>query len=285
MHTVNFRKMAEDYEIVAKAIRYLEEQHPKQPQLSEVAAYLGMSEFHFQRLFTSWVGISPKRFLQCLTLDYARKVLASSQSLMLTAFQAGLSGPGRLHDLFLTCEAVTPGEFRRRGAGLTVRYAFHPTPFGEALIAMTQKGICNLQFVDAHGRDAALERLARQWARANLLEDQDAIAQIVPRIFSNLPVTAGIPLKLHILGTNFQIKVWEALLRIPAGSMVSYQDVAIFIGLPTSVRAVAQAVARNPVAVLIPCHRVLRKSGEIGGYRWGTTRKKALLGWELAHLE
>lgn len=273
-----------DYTLVAKAIAYLEEHQSQQPDLSEVAAFVGLSEFHFQRLFSRWVGISPKRFLQYLNVEYAKHALQSSGNILFTAYQIGLSGAGRLHDLFISCEAVTPGDYRRRGEGLHIRYSIQPTPFGEALVAMTHRGICNLQFVDERGRQAALERLYRAWPRASLCEDALSISQAVRDIFSDFPKQTGIPVKLHIHGTNFQIKVWEALLHIPAGRVVSYQDIAVYIGMPESARAVGQAVARNPVAVVIPCHRVLPKAGSFGGYRWGTVRKKALLAWEASRL-
>lgn len=281
----NDSQLAADYMLVAKAIAFLEEHQHLQPDLKEVAASVGLSEFHFQRLFSRWVGISPKRFLQFLTVEHAKQALRTSHNVLLAAYQAGLSGPGRLHDLFVSCEAMTPGEYRRRGEGVDIRYAFQPTPFGEALVAMTQKGICNLQFVDGDEQQAAIQRLYRAWPKANLCEDATSISPIVYAIFSDFPLQPGIPIKLHLRGTNFQIKVWQALLNIPAGKVVSYQDIAICIGMPDSARAVGQAIARNPVAVIIPCHRVLPKSGSFGGYRWGRVRKKALLAWEASRME
>lgn len=268
-----------DYVRVAKAIRYLEENFRRQPELAEVAAAVGISEYHFQRLFRRWAGVSPKRFLQFLTADYARELLRHSATVLDAAFEAGLSGPGRLHDLLVSVDAVTPGETRRRGAGLTLRHGVHPTPFGPCLLAASDRGVCALTFVEPGGERGAVEQLAQRWENARLVADSTTTAPLVERIFAG---GEGEPLTLHLRGTNFQIRVWEALLRIPEGAVATYGRVAGEVGEPAAVRAVGTAVGRNPVAFLIPCHRVIRGTGAFGGYAWGLTRKRAMLGWEAA---
>jgi AraC family transcriptional regulator of adaptative response/methylated-DNA-[protein]-cysteine methyltransferase len=270
-------QLSEDYRRVEQAIRFLEANARQQPDLAAVAAHVGLSEFHFQRLFTRWAGISPKRFLQFLTKENA-KALLSRRSVLDATYASGLSSPGRLHDLLVECEAATPGEIRSRGRGLTIRYGFHPTPFGECLLALTGRGVCFLGFVDA-GRPAAIEQLRRDWPNADLEEDPPATGAIVEQVFSE---AAGARLRLHLRGTNFQIKVWEALLRLPSGAAASYESLAAQVGAGSAARAVGNAVARNPVAYLIPCHRVLQKAGGFGSYRYGPARKKAILLWEQA---
>ena len=270
-----------DYERIERAIRYLEENYQHQPSLKELAQNTGLSEFHFQRLFRRWAGVSPKRFLQYLTAGHAARLLRASRSNLEAAYEAGLSGGGRLHDLFINLHAVTPGELKRAGAGLTIQYGFHPSPFGECLIAMTARGVCHLGFLLPADRRAALAELAAEWPHARLKETPRVTAPLARRLFTRVNGDAP-SIDLHVRGTNFQIKVWEALLRIPPGGVVSYEDIARRIRAPRAVRAVANAVAHNPVAWLIPCHRVIRKSGALGGYRWGETRKKALLAWEAA---
>ncbi|MHB0875649.1 MAG: methylated-DNA--[protein]-cysteine S-methyltransferase [Anaerolineae bacterium] len=277
---------ADDYRLVESAIAYLNQHFREQPDLAEVAAAVGLSEFHFQRLFKAWAGISPKRFLQYLTLEYAKGVLAESRSLLDASYESGLSGPGRLHDLFVTLEAVTPGEFRSGGRGVAIRYGFHDSPFGRCLLAATSRGICGLYF----GRDAtvlpsgqALEELRREWPAATLVEDPSATQPLAERVFTVEAATEGEPLRVIVKGTNFQVQVWQALLRIPAGRVLAYEDVARLIGRPSAVRAVGQAVAHNPVSFVIPCHRVIRKSGAFGNYGGGILRKRAMLGWEAAH--
>jgi AraC family transcriptional regulator of adaptative response/methylated-DNA-[protein]-cysteine methyltransferase len=283
--TTDYTQLSTDYERIEQAILYLERNFRSQPALKDVAESIGLSEYHFQRLFTRWVGISPKRFLQYLTKEYAMNLLEQSTDVLETAYQSGLSGPGRLHDLLVNCEAVTPGEYKLRGAGLTIQYGFHPTPFGECLLAVTGRGICALAFVQGGDRSIPLGILKKQWARARLVEDPQATGLLVERIFAPRPGQGLAPLNLFLKGTNFQIKVWEALLRIPPGSVVSYENIAAAIGMPSAARAVSNAVAHNPIPVVIPCHRVIRKMGALGGYRYGTARKKALLGWEMAHAE
>ncbi|MBI4927686.1 MAG: methylated-DNA--[protein]-cysteine S-methyltransferase [Anaerolineae bacterium] len=275
----NFQSL-EDYRRIEQAIHYLEAQHTRQPELAEVAAAVGLSEFHFQRLFTRWVGISRKRVLQYLTKEYAKQMLERSAGLLETAYASGLSGPSRLHDLFVQAEAVTPGEFKRAGQGLTIRYGFHPSPFGEVLLAQTPRGLCGLQFSEHLGREATLAELSELWHADELLHDQQSVAAVAARIFN--PQGWDAPLALHLNGTNFQLKVWEGLLRIPPGSAVTYAGLAGIIGMPRAARAVGGAVGANPIAVLIPCHRVIRGGGEFGSYHYGSARKKALLGWEAA---
>ncbi|MBN2146536.1 MAG: bifunctional helix-turn-helix domain-containing protein/methylated-DNA--[protein]-cysteine S-methyltransferase [Anaerolineales bacterium] len=273
---------AADYQSVEQAIHFLEQNHQRQPSLAEIAASVNLSEYHFQRLFTRWVGISPKRFLQFLTKENAKRMLECSTSLLETAYASGLSGPGRLHDLFVTCEAVTPGEYKQRGEGLTIRYGFHSSPFGDCMLALTERGICGLAFVEGGGKAQTLQELEQRWQYARLIPDPELTGPLIRRIFQ--PSSAGSdPLRIYLQGTNFQIKVWEALLRIPPGCLTSYENLARAAGSPEAVRAVGSAVARNPIPVIVPCHRVIRKMGEFGQYRYGPARKKALLGWEMAH--
>jgi len=284
----NFTQLSADYQRIEQAIRFLEDNARRQPDLTEVAAHVGLSEYHFQRLFTRWAGISPKRFLQFLTKENA-KALLSRTSVLSAAYEAELSGPGRLHDLLVQCEAVTPGEYRMKGAGVDIAYGFHPTPFGECLLALTGRGICFLAFVDGE-RLYALEQLRLDWANANLQEDPSRTRLVVQQIFAPHSGTSLTPrepraIALHLRGTNFQIKVWEALLRLPPGAATSYEALAEQVGSINAARAVGNAVARNPLAYLIPCHRVLQKAGGFGNYRYGATRKQAILGWEMAQTE
>lgn len=273
--------MKSDYEIVEQAIRYLEANFREQPELSDVARHVGLSEAHFQRLFRRWAGISPKRFLQYLTAQHARELLADSRSVLDVSYAVGLSGGGRLHDLMLNVVAATPGEVKSGGAGIAIRYGFHESPFGEAMIAVTDRGLCALAFVQNDDRDHLLDELRARWPAAEITESVAATQKYARMIFGD---SAG-DITLFVKGTNFQIRVWEALLRVPSGRAVTYEDIAFSIGQPTAVRAVGAAVGQNPIAYLIPCHRVLRKSGVFGEYHWGSTRKKALLGWESAQTE
>jgi len=278
----DFKELSEDYLRVEQAIQYLENHHKDQPGLEEIAASVGLSEFHFQRIFTRWAGISPKRFLQFLTKENAKDLLNKSENLLDTTLQVGLSSLGRLHELFVTTEAVTPGEYKSRGTGLTIRYGLHPTPFGKCLIGVTERGICHLGFVQTNEGDA-IDALVSDWKEARMIEDPRATAPLVAPIFL-LNAREQTPLHLHLRGTNFQLKVWEALLSVPTGAVTTYQRLAAQIGQPTASRAVGTAVGHNPIAVLIPCHRVIRALGEFGNYRYGTPRKMALLGWEQAAL-
>jgi AraC family transcriptional regulator, regulatory protein of adaptative response / methylated-DNA-[protein]-cysteine methyltransferase len=286
MSTFDLSQASEDFHRIEQAIRYIEANTARQPELSEIAASLNLSEYHFQRLFTRWAGISPKRFLQFLTKENAKQLLDHSASLLEATYEAGLSSPGRLHDLFIQTEAVTPGEYKTQGQGIQILYGFHPTPFGECLLAMTDRGICWLAFVEEN-RQTALHELKHEWANASFEESPERTAAVVRQIFQPAPPKAGrnpVPLHLHLRGTNFQIKVWEALLNLPEGGLTSYETLSEQMGHPRAARAVGNAVGRNPIAYLIPCHRVLRKSGEIGNYRYGAARKRAILGWEMAQM-
>jgi AraC family transcriptional regulator, regulatory protein of adaptative response / methylated-DNA-[protein]-cysteine methyltransferase len=274
------RSGARDYERAARAIDYLRRNAAGQPDLAAAARHAHLSEHHFQRLFTRWAGVSPKRFVQFLTLEHAKARLATTRGVLDLAGAVGLSGPGRLHDLFVTLEAVSPGEFKASGAGLAIRYGVHDSPFGAALVAITARGICGLHFVDNSNDGAG--RLRRDWPDAELRRDPGATAQVAERIFRPLSSPPGRPLALLVKGTNFQVKVWRALLELPVGALASYGEVAARIGAPGSARAVGTAVGANPIAWLIPCHRVIRESGALGGYRWGPERKAAMLGWEAA---
>jgi AraC family transcriptional regulator of adaptative response/methylated-DNA-[protein]-cysteine methyltransferase len=276
----NFAQACRDYDRIEKAIQFIEIHFDRKPELKEIAGHVGLSEFYFQRLFSNWVGISPKRFLQFLTKEYVKELLSKPTSLLDASFDAGLSGPGRLHDLFVTCEAVTPGEFKARGKGLTITYGFHSSPFGECLIALTGRGICWLAFVRSGSRPALLSELKNAWKKARLIEDPSGTRPLAARIYDPAMWKSSNPIPVLVKGTNFQIKVWEALLRIPVGTVVTYEDIALHIGLPKAVRAVGNAVGKNPVSFVIPCHRVVRKTAEFGNYGGGPARKKAMLGWE-----
>lgn len=279
MQTAALDEGARHYAVVARAIDYIRAHVARQPTLEEVADAVHMSPFHLQRVFTGWAGISPKRFLQYLTKEHARMELARASNLLSVAADSGLSGPGRLHDLMISCEAMTPGEIRSGGLGLAIGCGIAPSPFGEALIGWTSRGICHLAFCTATPPDmfADLERL---WPAASITRDDEAARALIATVFPAAPARG----RLHLLlrGTNFQIKVWEALIRTEPGTLVSYKSLANGIAAPTASRAVGGAVAANTIAYLIPCHRVIRESGVIGNYRWGSARKCAMLGWEAA---
>jgi len=280
-----FSQAAKDYQRVEQAIRYLEANFQNQPGLEEIATSVHLSPYHFQRLFQRWAGISPSRFLQFLTLEYAKERLRASQSVLDAALDAGLSGPGRLHDLFVTFEALTPGEYKQQGSGLEIAYGFHDTPFGRCLLATTHRGICGVRFLEGGAEDSSLAQIGAEWPRARFVEDAGGTQALVERIFA--PAQRGQERPFHLLlkGTNFQVSVWRALLAIPAGDVVSFEALSGSLGRPRSTRAVANAIARNPVAYLVPCHRVIRKAGETARYRWGAARKKAMLAWEAGRLE
>ena len=273
-------QLSEDYARIEQAIRYLEQNFRQQPALKEIAASAGLSEYHFQRLFTRWAGISPKRFLQFLTVEYAKQLLVESNSVLEVTYEAGLSSPSRLHDLFVTCEAITPGEYKKSGEGLAITYGYHASPFGECLLAVTDRGVCGLSFGHSGNRAEALAELKENWPQAQFRQDSGDTQPLAEQIFEPVKRTTALPVILK--GTNFQLKVWQALLQIPPGAVVSYHDVATYIGQPNAARAVGNALARNPVGFIIPCHRVIRRVGVAGAYAWGSTRKKAILGWEAA---
>ena len=276
----NFKQLSDDYKRIEQAILYLEEHYKQQPSLEIVAASVGLSEYHFQRLFTRWAGVSPKRFLQFLTKENAKELLKRSENLLDTTHQVGLSSLGRLHELFVTTEAVTPGQYKTSGEGVTIRYGIHPTPFGKCLIATTDRGICNLSFIQTSEGDA-IDNLVAEWTQAKMIEDQKSTQLMLEPIF-DLDYR-GKPLGLHLRGTNFQLKVWEALLQIPIGTVTTYRGIAERIGNPKALRAVGTAVGHNPIAVLIPCHRVINTVGVYGKYRYGAARKKALLVREMVN--
>lgn len=275
--------MSSDYLNIERAIKYLEENFQDQPGLDDVARHVNISPYHLQRLFRRWVGISPKRFLQFLTIEYAKELLDESRSILDVTYESGLSSPGRMHDLFVTVDAMTPGEFRRQGAGLQIRYGLHPSPFGDCLLAVTERGICDLSFVTHAGQEGCIADLRLRWREAKLIEHPQTTQPLFEQVFPSAPHSGKRSVTLFLRGTNFQIKVWEALLRIPPGLVCSYEDMGRYIGKPSAARAVGNAVAINPVSYIIPCHRVIRKMGLIGNYRWSPTRKRAMLGWEAAH--
>jgi AraC family transcriptional regulator of adaptative response/methylated-DNA-[protein]-cysteine methyltransferase len=272
-----------DYKRIEQAILFIKQQALEQPSLEEIAEHVGLSPYHFQRMFKRWAGVSPKRFLQYLTVEYAKKLLRDSASVLDTSLEVGLSGPGRLHDLFVSVDAVTPGEYKKLGKDLVIKYGFHSTPFGECLIAATQRGLCFLGFVEEGTRQSTLKSLRDTWQEASLQENPEMVSSTVKGIFSPTASSGREPVKILLHGTNFQLKVWEALLRIPKGTVTSYSTLSNAVGHPGASRAVGNAVGHSLVAYLIPCHRVLRASGEIGGYRWGTPRKRAILAMEAAH--
>ena len=274
-----------DYQRIERAIRYLEAHCLEQPDLAAVARAAHLSEYHFQRLFSRWAGISPKRFLQFLTLEHAKRQLAESKAVLSAALDSGLSGPGRLHDLFVAVEAVTPGEFKSRGAGIQIEYGYHPTPFGPCLLGLTQRGVCWLSFLSDRRKQATLRELKAHWRSAAFAEQPDSTGRLASLIFPRLEEAQPRPLSLLLMGTNFQIKVWRALLEIPAGAVVSYEAIGARIGASRAARAIGSAVGQNAVAYLIPCHRVIRTSGSPGGYRWGEERKRAMLAWEAARTQ
>jgi AraC family transcriptional regulator, regulatory protein of adaptative response / methylated-DNA-[protein]-cysteine methyltransferase len=269
-----------DYQRVAKAIRFIQANLEGQPRLADVAGHLGLSEFHFHRLFHKWAGITPKDFLQMLTLARAKRLLADSRDLLDASLTLGLSGSSRLHDLFVTLEAMTPGEFKAGAAGVTVRWGIHPTPFGHALLAASSRGLCGLAFLERAKAGEALQDLRLRWPEAQLTENPRALGPMAREIASRMRGQAGSPLHLVLKGSSFQVKVWEALLAIPEGQLATYQKIARSLGCPGASRAVGNAVASNPIAYLIPCHRVIKATGVVGNYRWGTERKTIMIAAE-----
>ena len=276
----HFSQQSLDFERIEKVIEYIENNFQQQPELKPLAEHVGLSEFHLQRLFKRWVGISPKRFLQYLTKEHAKMLLRQSENVLSVTYNSGLSGPGRLHDLFVKCEAVTPGEYKLLGEGLNIYYGIHQTPFGRCMIAKTDRGICGLFFLNNDDEQRYIERLSLDWPQAKIEENPHKTVASVAEIFNLSSWQKDKPISLFVRGTNFQIKIWEALLKIPRGNVVAYEEIAKFVGQPKAVRAVGSAVARNPVSFLIPCHRVIRKYGDFGNYQGGAARKKAILAWE-----
>lgn len=268
-----------NFDRIATAIDYLSKNFKDQPDLDEIAKKIHLSPFHFQRLFSEWAGVSPKNFLQFLTIDYAKTLLKRGSSLFDTAFEAGLSGTGRLHDLFIKIEGMTPGEYKNGGEALSINYSFAESPFGNILVASTAKGICYMAFADDEAQ--ALEELSCHFPNASYKQVVDLIQQNALYIFTHDWRRLD-QVKLHLKGTAFQLKVWEALLKIPTGGLSTYKAIAEKIENPKAMRAVGSAIGQNPVAFIIPCHRVIQSAGKFGNYHWGTTRKTAMIGWEAA---
>ncbi|MGL6564147.1 bifunctional transcriptional activator/DNA repair enzyme AdaA [Aeromonas dhakensis] len=273
-----------DYARIADAIRFIASQVARQPTLDEIAAHVHLSPFHFQRLFSRWAGVTPKRYLQVLTLERAKALLQESRPLLEVADTLGLSSGSRLYDHFVQLEAVTPGEYKQRGAGLVIDHGVHDTPFGQAFVALTPRGVCNFSFLDDQVPQAPLTALAHNWPEAELRESPSRTQGVIHTMFDTSKAPDR-PISLHVSGTNFQISVWRALLQIPPAKVVSYAQVASAVGNPKAARAVGLAVGANPVALMIPCHRVIQQNGKLGGYHWGETRKQAIHAWEAARYE
>lgn len=273
-----------DYARIADAIRFIASQVARQPTLDEIAAHVHLSPFHFQRLFSRWAGVTPKRYLQVLTLERAKALLQESRPLLEVADTLGLSSGSRLYDHFVQLEAVTPGEYKQRGAGLVIDHGVHDTPFGQAFVALTPRGVCNFSFLDEQDPQTPLAALAHNWPEAELREAPSRTRGVIHTMFDDSK-TPDRPISLHVSGTNFQISVWRALLQIPPAKVVSYAQVASAVGNPKAARAVGLAVGANPVALMIPCHRVIQQNGKLGGYHWGETRKQAIHAWEAARYE
>jgi AraC family transcriptional regulator of adaptative response/methylated-DNA-[protein]-cysteine methyltransferase len=271
---------ASDYDVVRRAIAHIRGNWRAQPEIDEIAEAAGVTPTDLHHLFRRWCGLTPKAFLQALTLNNARELLRSSASVLDTAYEVGLSGPGRLHDLFVTHEAMSPGEWKAGGEGLTLTYGFHPSPFGTALIMTTPRGLAGLALSDPGKERAALKDMRARWPKARTIEDTAATAPIARRIFDTTQWRPEQPLRVVLIGTDFEVRVWEKLLDIPMGRLTSYSDLAKQAGVPKAARAVGAAVGKNPICFVVPCHRVVGKNGDITGYHWGITRKRAMLGWE-----
>jgi AraC family transcriptional regulator of adaptative response/methylated-DNA-[protein]-cysteine methyltransferase len=271
---------AENYDIVRRTLKRITEDWREQPSLEQLAVEAGLQPIQLQRVFSRWAGLTPKQFLQAITLDHAKALLRGSASVMDASYEVGLSGSSRLHDLFVTHEAMTPGDYKSRGAGLTIAYGFHPSPFGQVLVMATDKGLAGLGFADPGDEQATLEDMCGRWPAARFVEDREATASYAGRVFDPQRWQPDQPLNIVMIGTDFEIRVWQTLLRIPMGTASTYSDIAACLGKPKASRAVGSAVGRNPISFVVPCHRVLAKGGNLGGYHWGLTRKRAILGWE-----
>ena len=271
---------AADYDVVRRAIAHIRGNWQRQPEIADIAEAACVTPTELHHLFRRWAGLTPKDFVQALTLDRARALLRDSASVLDATYEVGLSGPGRLHDLFVTHEAVSPGEWKAGGESLTVRYGFHASPFGSALVMATRRGLAGLAFADPGEEEAVLADLKARWPKATYVEDAVGTAPLARRIFDSTEWRSGAPLRVVLIGTDFEVRVWEALLKVPMGRLTSYSDIAAKICAPTAARAVGAAVGRNPVSFVVPCHRVVGKSGSLTGYHWGLTRKRAMLGWE-----
>lgn len=274
----------QDYETVRGAIEYLTKKFREQPEVEAVAAAVKTEPRQLNELLRRWCGLTPKAFLQAVTLDNAKKLLAQSPNVLEASYELGLSGPGRLHDLFVVHEAMSPGEWKTGGEGLEIRYGFHPSPFGTALVMVTKRGLCGLAFADPGKESAALKDMRTRWKNAHYVEDSAATADIAARIFQSERWKPDAPLRVVLIGTDFEVRVWETLLKVPLGRAATYSDVARTIGKANAPRAVGAAVGKNPISFVVPCHRIVGSNGALTGYHWGLTRKRAMLGWEQAKL-
>jgi AraC family transcriptional regulator of adaptative response/methylated-DNA-[protein]-cysteine methyltransferase len=273
-----------DYDSVRRAIGFISEHWRTQPTIEAMAEAASVTPDELHHLFRRWAGLTPKAFMQALTLDHAKGLLRDSASVLDAALDSGLSGPGRLHDLFVTHEAMSPGEWKNGGAGMTLRFGFHPSPFGTAIVIASGRGLAGLAFADPGEEAAALADMQRRWPRADYVEDRAGTAGMAQRIFDSKMWRADQPLRVVLIGTDFEVRVWETLLKIPMGRAVCYSDIASSIKSPKASRAVGAAVGKNPISFVVPCHRALGKSGALTGYHWGITRKQAMLGWEAGHV-
>jgi AraC family transcriptional regulator, regulatory protein of adaptative response / methylated-DNA-[protein]-cysteine methyltransferase len=276
---------APDYDLVRRAVAFISEHWRGQPEVDEIAYAVGVTPTELHHLFRRWAGITPKAFVAALTLDSARRLLRDSMSVLDASYEVGLSGPGRLHDLFVTHEAMSPGEWKAGGEGLTISYGFHPSPFGSALVMATPRGLAGLAFADPGAEAATFADMQRRWPKATYVEDAAATAPLARRIFDSKLWHPDQPLRVVLIGTDFEVRVWETLLRIPLGGAVTYSDIANKLSVPKAARAVGAAVGKNPVSFVVPCHRVIGKSGNLTGYHWGLNRKRAMLGWEAGKME
>jgi AraC family transcriptional regulator of adaptative response/methylated-DNA-[protein]-cysteine methyltransferase len=275
---------AADYDVVRKAIGHIRDHWREQPEIETIAEAAGVTPTELHHLFRRWAGLTPKAFLQALTLNGARELLRDSASVLDATYEVGLSGPGRLHDLFVTHEAMSPGEWKLGGAGLTISFGFHPSPFGSALVMATERGLAGLAFADPGEERAALDDMKSRWPRATYVEDSARTSAVARRIFDPTQWQPEQPLRVVLIGTDWEVRVWEALLKIPMGKLDTYSNIATKLANPTASRAVGAAVGKNPVSFVVPCHRVVGKSGALTGYHWGITRKRAMLGWEAGQI-
>ncbi|HUG62770.1 MAG TPA: methylated-DNA--[protein]-cysteine S-methyltransferase [Methylomirabilota bacterium] len=273
-------RSCDDYALVRRTIGFLSDRWRDQPDLDTIAAAVGTDANHLHRVFVRWAGLTPKAFVQALTLDTARRMLADAHSVLDTAFEVGLSGPGRLHDLFVTHEAMSPGAYKARGGGVTISWGFHASPFGQALVMATDRGLAGIAFADPGEERTAFDDMASRWPAAAFVEDGPGTLPYARQVFDPGAWSPDRPLRLVFIGSDFEVRVWETLLRIPRGRATTYSDIARHIGNPNAARAVGSAVGRNPISFVVPCHRVLGRQGDLCGYHWGLTRKKAILGWE-----
>ena len=280
VHSAALHAAAEDYDVVRRAIAHIRGHWREQPDIETIAEAARVTPTELHHLFRRWAGLTPKAFLQALTLDYARNLLRDSASVLEATYEVGLSGPGRLHDLFVTHESMSPGEWKSGGQGLEMRYGFHASPFGQALVIVTPRGLAGVALADPGGEREALADMTRRWPKATYIEDKDGTAPIAARIFDPGLWRADQPLRVVLIGTDFEVRVWETLLKIPMGRFATYSDIACKLQSPNAARAVGAAVGKNPISFVVPCHRVIGKSGELTGYHWGLTRKRAMLGWE-----